>query len=108
PYVYIFRWWSFIAFGVMEKGILILCSAGNSGPDLISLTYVSPWITTVRVSTMDRDFPSYVKLGSGATMKWVSLYKGRRNLLPNMMYHMVYTGSNSSTPDPGSLCLEGT
>nr|GEW17191.1 subtilisin-like protease SBT1.3 [Tanacetum cinerariifolium] len=25
-----------------------------------------------------------------------------------MMYHMVYTRSNSSRPDPGSLCLEGT
>nr|GEW01819.1 subtilisin-like protease SBT1.3 [Tanacetum cinerariifolium] len=65
----------------MEKGILISCSAGNNRHD---------------------------PLGSEATMKGVSLYKVRRNLLPNMMYHMVYTGSNSSRPDPGSLCLEGT
>ncbi|GJS89674.1 subtilisin-like protease SBT1.3 [Tanacetum coccineum] len=99
---------SIAAFGAMEKGILISCSAGNGGPDPVSLTNVSPWITTVGASTMDRDFPGSVKLGSGATLKGVSLYKGRRNLSPNMMYPMIYTGSNSSSPDPGSLCLEGT
>ncbi|CAH1438932.1 unnamed protein product [Lactuca virosa] len=99
---------SIAAFGAMEKGILISCSAGNGGPDPVSLTNVSPWITTVGASTMDRDFPGSVKLGSGAMLKGVSLYKGRRNLSPKMMYPVVYTGSNSSSPDPGSLCLEGT
>ncbi|KAJ0466163.1 putative cucumisin [Helianthus annuus] len=99
---------SIAAFGAMEKGILISCSAGNGGPDPISLTNVSPWIVTVGASTMDRDFPGSVKLGSGATLKGVSLYKGRRNLSPNVMYPLVYTGSNTSSPDPGSLCLEGT
>ncbi|KAI3800130.1 hypothetical protein L1987_35440 [Smallanthus sonchifolius] len=99
---------SIAAFGAMEKGILISCSAGNGGPDPISLTNVSPWITTVGASTMDRDFPGSVKLGSGVMLKGVSLYKGRRNLSPKIMYLLVYTGSNSSSPDPGSLCLEGT
>ncbi|KAI3808852.1 hypothetical protein L1987_24815 [Smallanthus sonchifolius] len=99
---------SIAAFGAMEKGVLISCSAGNGGPDPVSLTNVSPWITTVGASTMDRDFPGSVKLGSGVTLKGVSLYKGRRNLSPKIMYPLVYTGSNSSSPDPGSLCLEGT
>ncbi|GJY15686.1 hypothetical protein Tco_0386108 [Tanacetum coccineum] len=87
--------------------ILLVDKEVADGVNVMSIS-LGGGITTVGVSTMDRDFPSYVKLGSGATMKGVSLYKGRRNLLPNMMYHMVYTGSNSSTPDPGSLCLEGT
>ncbi|GJT83477.1 subtilisin-like protease SBT1.3 [Tanacetum coccineum] len=80
---------SIAAFGVMEKGILISCSAGNGGSVPVILTNVSTWITTVGASTMDRDFPGSVKLGFGATMKGVSLYKGRRNILPNMMYPMV-------------------
>ncbi|KAK9078060.1 hypothetical protein SSX86_002117 [Deinandra increscens subsp. villosa] len=99
---------SIAAFGAMEKGVFISCSAGNGGPDPVSLTNVSPWITTVGASTMDRDFPGSVKLGSGVTLKGVSLYKGRRNLSPKLMYPLVYTGANSSSPDPGSLCLEGT
>ncbi|XP_059629408.1 subtilisin-like protease SBT1.3 [Cornus florida] len=96
------------AFGAMEKGVFVSCSAGNGGPDPISLTNVSPWITTVGASTMDRDFPATVKLGTGKTMAGVSLYKGRMNLSKKKQYPLVYTGSNSSSIDPNSLCLEGT
>ncbi|XP_019100886.1 PREDICTED: subtilisin-like protease SBT1.3 [Camelina sativa] len=41
-------------------------STGNGGSDPISLTNGSPWITTVGggASTMDREFPLTVKLGS--------------------------------------------
>ncbi|KAK9028220.1 hypothetical protein V6N11_068030 [Hibiscus sabdariffa] len=81
---------------------------GNGGPDPVSLTNVSPWITTVGASTMDRDFSASVKLGSGRTIAGVSLYKGRRFLQANRQYPLVYMGSNSSSPDPSSLCLEGT
>ncbi|KAJ6802985.1 subtilisin-like protease SBT1.3 [Iris pallida] len=37
---------SVAAFGAMEMGVFVACSAGNAGPDPISLTNVSPWITT--------------------------------------------------------------
>ncbi|XP_058205525.1 subtilisin-like protease SBT1.3 [Rhododendron vialii] len=99
---------SIASFGAMERGVFISCSAGNGGPDPISLTNVSPWITTVGASTMDREFPSSVKLGTGKIISGVSLYKGRRNLSKEKLYPLVYTGSNSSSPDPSSLCLEGT
>ncbi|KAK1577783.1 hypothetical protein Q3G72_024762 [Acer saccharum] len=38
----------------------------------------------------------------------VSLYKGRRALLEKTEYALVYMGTNSSNPEPSSLCLEGT
>ncbi|KAI9162197.1 hypothetical protein LWI28_024811 [Acer negundo] len=38
----------------------------------------------------------------------VSLYKGRRVLLEKTEYALVYMGTNSSSPEPSSLCLEGT
>lgn len=99
---------SVAAFGAMEKGVFISCSAGNAGPDPVSLTNVSPWITTVGASTMDRDFPADVRLGNGRKVTGTSLYKGKSMLSVRKQYPLVYMGSNSSSPDPRSLCLEGT
>lgn len=99
---------SIATFGAMEMGVFVSCSAGNGGPDPISLTNVSPWVNTVGASTMDRDFPSKVKLGSRRNVAGVSLYKGRRSLSTRKQYPLVYIGSNASNPDPSSLCLEGT
>ncbi|OUZ99472.1 Peptidase S8/S53 domain [Macleaya cordata] len=99
---------SIAAFGAMESGVFVSCSAGNGGPDPVSLTNVSPWITTVGASTMDRDFPATVKLGTGKIHSGVSLYRGRMNLSTRKQYPLIYMGSNSSSPDPSSLCLEGT
>ncbi|KAJ6748079.1 XYLEM SERINE PROTEINASE 1 [Salix purpurea] len=92
----------------MEMGVFVSCSAGNAGPDPASLTNVSPWITTVGASTMDRDFPATARLGTGRTLSGVSLYKGRRILSTGKQYPLVYMGGNSSSLDPSSLCLEGT
>ncbi|KAK9147625.1 hypothetical protein Scep_006382 [Stephania cephalantha] len=100
---------SVAAFGAMEKGVFVSCSAGNGGPDPISLTNVSPWITTVGASTIDREFPATAMLGTGQVMSGVSLYRGQMRLLRDHQYPLVYMGNgNSSTLDPGSLCLEGT
>ncbi|KAK7270801.1 hypothetical protein RJT34_26232 [Clitoria ternatea] len=99
---------SVAAFGAMEKGVFVSCSAGNAGPDPASLTNVSPWITTVGASTMDRDFPADVRLGNGKRVTGVSLYKGKRTLSVNKQYPLVYLGTNSSRVDPRSMCLEGS
>lgn len=101
---------SIATFGAMEKGIFVSCSAGNGGPDPISLTNVSPWVTTVGASTMDRDFPATVKLGSGVHFTGSSLYRGRENLSVDKQYPIVYRGSGGNSTDltPSSMCLEGT
>ncbi|KAL8497372.1 hypothetical protein ACS0TY_020891 [Phlomoides rotata] len=101
---------SIATFGAMEKGVFISCSAGNGGPDPISLTNVSPWVTTVGASTMDRDFPATVKLGSGVRFTGSSLYRGRENLSIDKQYPIVYRGSGGNSTDltPSSMCLEGT
>ncbi|CAO2838964.1 unnamed protein product [Amaranthus hypochondriacus] len=99
---------SVATFGAMEKGVFVSCSAGNGGPDPVSLTNVAPWVATVGASTLDRNFPANVRLGSGKLFNGVSIYKGRMSLSPEKLYPVVYLGSNSTNPDPTSLCLEGT
>ncbi|KAI4327382.1 hypothetical protein L6164_019851 [Bauhinia variegata] len=93
------------AFGAMEKGILVSCSAGNAGPSEYSLSNVAPWITTVGAGTLDRDFPAYVTLGNGQNYSGVSLYRG--NALPNSPLPFVYAG-NVSNATNGNLCMMGT
>lgn len=99
---------SVATFGAMERGVFVSCSAGNGGPGPVSLTNVAPWVATVGASTLDRDFPATVRLGSGRTLSGVSIYKGRMNLSVGKLYRVVYLGSNSTSPDPSSMCLEGT
>ncbi|KAH9798332.1 subtilisin-like protease SBT5.4 [Citrus sinensis] len=43
------------AFHAVKHGIVVVCSAANSGPELGTVTNVSPWIITVGASTLDRD-----------------------------------------------------
>ncbi|CAI0470740.1 unnamed protein product [Linum tenue] len=64
------------AFAAARKGIVVSCSAGNSGPGAYTATNIAPWILTVGASTVDRDFPADVVLGDGSVHAGVSLYGG--------------------------------
>ncbi|RZR78305.1 hypothetical protein BHM03_00003578 [Ensete ventricosum] len=46
------------SFHAVRKGITVVCSAGNSGPQLATVSNLSPWMLTVGASTMNRQFPS--------------------------------------------------
>ncbi|GAV90397.1 Peptidase_S8 domain-containing protein/PA domain-containing protein/Inhibitor_I9 domain-containing protein [Cephalotus follicularis] len=61
------------SFHAVKKGIVVVASAGNSGPTPESVTNVSPWMFTVGASTMDREFRSYVTLGNKKQLKGASL-----------------------------------
>ncbi|KAL9340328.1 hypothetical protein Peur_066547 [Populus x canadensis] len=60
------------AFLAMERGILVVASAGNKGPDPGIVENVAPWIVTVACSTISRDFTSNVILGNNKQYKGVS------------------------------------
>lgn len=57
------------AFHAMQKGIVVVCSAGNSGPGPSTVTNIAPWIITVGASTIDRQFQTWVELGNGHRFK---------------------------------------
>ncbi|MED6209236.1 hypothetical protein PIB30_052760 [Stylosanthes scabra] len=55
------------SFHAMEKGILTINSAGNSGPKGLTFS-VSPWLFSVAATTMDRRIIDKVLLGNGLTL----------------------------------------
>ncbi|XP_055962031.1 subtilisin-like protease SBT1.4 [Mercurialis annua] len=88
------------AFGATQHGIIVSCSAGNSGPGPSTAVNIAPWILTVGASTIDRDFPADVVLGDGSVFSGVSLYSGKP--LPGSKLPLVYGG------DVGNrYCLTG-
>ncbi|KAL8119091.1 subtilisin-like protease SBT1.1 isoform X2 [Apium graveolens] len=64
------------ALSAFQQGIVVSCSAGNSGPYSSTVGNVAPWIMTVAASYLDRSFPTTVKLGDGQLFKGASLYSG--------------------------------
>ncbi|XP_058757458.1 subtilisin-like protease SBT1.7 [Vicia villosa] len=95
------------AFAATEHGILVSCSAGNSGPTPSRVTNVAPWITTVGAGTLDRDFPAYVSLGNGNNYSGVSLYKGIS--LPDTLVSFIYAGNASKDDEnDAARCLPGS
>ena len=57
------------SFHAVKHGIVVICSAGNSGPLDGTVSNASPWQITVAASTMDRDFSNYVVLGDNRRFK---------------------------------------
>lgn len=76
------------AFGASQHGVVVSCSAGNSGPGSYTSTNIAPWILTVGASTIDREFPADVILGDGRVFGGVSLYDG--DDLPDYKLPLVY------------------
>ncbi|KAL1551768.1 subtilisin-like protease SBT1.4 [Salvia divinorum] len=76
------------AFAATEKGIVVSCSAGNSGPGSYTSVNIAPWILTVGASSLDREFPADVVLGDGRVYGGVSLYSG--DSLGEVMLPLVY------------------
>ena len=52
------------SFHAVAKGIPVVCSAGNDGPEPETVSNVAPWILTVAASTTDREITNNLELGS--------------------------------------------
>nr|GMC78072.1 subtilisin-like protease SBT1.4 [Ipomoea batatas] len=89
-------------FGAVKNGVIVVCAAGNDGPNAYTASNIAPWILTVGASTIDREFPAVVTLGDLRTFTGTSLYSGDppgQNLVP-----VVYGGdANSVNCHPGQL-----
>ncbi|XP_059658633.1 subtilisin-like protease SBT5.3 [Cornus florida] len=97
------------AFHAAEKGILVVCSGGNSGPRAGSISNLAPWIFTIAASTIDRDFPSYVILGNNKQFKGFSF---ATNTLPLKKYYplirSVDAKASNASVRQAELCFVGS
>ncbi|CAN1333004.1 Subtilisin-like protease 3 [Linum perenne] len=93
------------AFGAIQKGVFVSCSAGNAGPVSGSSSNEAPWILTVGASTIDRRVRTDVMLGNNVTLEGESLFQDRRRNLQFLT--LVYAGENGNVRSrfcaPGSL-----
>ncbi|KAM1024749.1 hypothetical protein ACFX15_037311 [Malus domestica] len=95
------------AFGAMQRGIFVSCSAGNSGPSYSSLSNVAPWILTVGASTIDRSIRATTRLGNKKAYNGESLFQPKNfNSNSKLMLPLVYAGAIGNTSSPS--CEHGT
>ncbi|KAF8406620.1 hypothetical protein HHK36_008710 [Tetracentron sinense] len=93
------------AFHAVEKGITVVCSAGNDGPASETVVNAAPWILTVAATTIDRDFESDVVLGGNKVIKGEAI--NFSNLQKPPIYPLIYAGSaksSSSSDDDARNC----
>ncbi|CAI0414057.1 unnamed protein product [Linum tenue] len=91
------------AFGAIQKGVFVTCSAGNSGPRLSSLSNEAPWILTVGASTVDRSVRATVRLGNMNTEIHGESYFQPKDFASTML-PLFYAGSNRNA----SFCQSGS
>ncbi|MFS8003681.1 putative tripeptidyl-peptidase II [Helianthus anomalus] len=97
------------AFGAMARGVLVSASAGNSGPDEMTVTNGAPWITTVGASTIDRRFPADLVLDDGTVITGASVTSGRWKSDPTSHFFPLIHGKDASNTQfrnsKSALCI---
>ncbi|XVE77029.1 hypothetical protein DITRI_Ditri13aG0029200 [Diplodiscus trichospermus] len=95
--------WLLASFKAIANGIFVSCSAGNTGPSESTLSNTAPWIMTVGASSLDRSFPTMVKLGNGQTFEGSSLYVGKGTKQLPLVYGKTAGGEEAEYCIAGSL-----
>ncbi|WOL19439.1 subtilisin-like protease SBT5.3 [Canna indica] len=95
------------SFHAVKNGITVVCSAGNSGPALGTVSNTAPWIVTVGASTVDREFLAYVSLSNKKQIKGQSL---SRMGLPNNEFYPIISSqeatATNASQESSNLCLK--
>ncbi|KAL5714295.1 hypothetical protein ACHQM5_016276 [Ranunculus cassubicifolius] len=65
---------SIASLSAIEKGIVVVCAAGNDGPQKSSTYNGAPWIITVGAGTIDRSFVATLTLANGLALEGTSYF----------------------------------
>ncbi|WCJ31173.1 Subtilisin-like protease [Euphorbia peplus] len=81
------------AFAAMKRGIFVVASAGNDGPEYYTLVNGAPWLVTVGASTIDREFEGVLSLGDGKEISFRTLYPGNYSISQRSLVFLNGCGS---------------
>nr|GEW58073.1 subtilisin-like protease SBT3.18 [Tanacetum cinerariifolium] len=76
------------SFHAMQKGISVVFSAGNNGPDPALVLNVAPWSTCVGASSIDRNFPTKILLDNSLSFTGESF--NTKHIQANMVGARTY------------------
>ncbi|KAL6846011.1 hypothetical protein ACP4OV_023459 [Aristida adscensionis] len=96
------------SFHAVSKGIVVVCSAGNSGPYSETVINSAPWILTVAAGTIDRIFLTKITLGNNSTYVGQTLFTGKH---PTKVMRVVYAediASNNADDTEARSCTAGS
>ncbi|XP_060214992.1 subtilisin-like protease [Lycium barbarum] len=94
------------AYSATEKGILVSCSAGNTGPFIGSVSNAAPWILTIGASTLDRKLKATVKLGNREEFEGETAYHPKNS---NATFFTLFdAGKNASDEFETPYCKQGS
>ncbi|EFJ31954.1 hypothetical protein SELMODRAFT_439868 [Selaginella moellendorffii] len=96
------------SFHAMRHGILVSCSAGNSGPFKSTVTNVAPWILTVGASSTNRRLVSSVQLGNNETLEGTGLNVKKMKKNKYGLVNSVDAALKHSSKDSARLCLKNS
>ncbi|XP_020162934.3 CO(2)-response secreted protease [Aegilops tauschii subsp. strangulata] len=89
------------AFHAHQRGVLVVCSAGNDGPDPSTVVNSAPWILTVAASTIDRAFHSSIVLGNRKVFKGAAINFSNQSL-DGERYPLVFGAQAATRRAPAS------
>ncbi|KAK6163087.1 hypothetical protein DH2020_002928 [Rehmannia glutinosa] len=97
------------AFHAEQKGVMVVCSAGNDGPEPYTVVNTASWIFTVAASSIDRDFESSIVLGNKKSYKGTAI--NFSPLRPGKRYPLAFAEKVASSFTPASdarNCIPGS
>ncbi|XP_039059018.1 subtilisin-like protease SBT3.3 [Hibiscus syriacus] len=77
------------SFHAVERGVTVVCAAGNAGPSAETVQNTAPWIFTVAASTVDRSFPTPITLGNNHTIIGQAMFTGKDTVSATLVYPEV-------------------
>ncbi|KAK4729004.1 hypothetical protein R3W88_021992 [Solanum pinnatisectum] len=93
------------AYSATQRGILVSCSAGNSGPSESSVANEAPWILTVGASTLDRKIKATVHLGNKKVFEGESAFHSKSF---STKFFPLFDPSLNASESDSSYCGSGT
>ncbi|XP_038682487.1 subtilisin-like protease SBT1.1 isoform X2 [Tripterygium wilfordii] len=91
------------AFGAIQIGVSVVCSAGNKGPSFSTVGNTAPWLMTIAASYLDRSFAATVTLGNGLSFQGSSLSQSKATKHLRLVYGKTAGGEGADHCIPGSL-----